>query len=235
MSQGQADYPDELADPPTESFEESRGTRVVLELSPAGDCFMDHLDGAIVDVEADYVDGMCQCDVTVCGRDGDCGCGGYDCECEEGDSDDGDCEVLHVTRPICDCCPGVVFSEYGCVPRILERKDGSFVIATYVSSVDVVSDLVSELRGACSQVEVRSLVNTDACEGSAETREVDLSHLTAKQRDSLARAVAAGYYDTPQAASLEELAAEFGISSSALSQRLGRAEEAVLSQIFDDE
>lgn len=233
MSKGQTDYQDELADRPTESFEESRSTRVVLELAPAGDCFMDDLEGAIVDVEADYTDGVCRCDVTVCGGDEDCSCGNYDCECEDGD--DGDCEVVHVTSPVCDCCPGIIFSEYGCVPRILERKADSFVIATFVPSVDVVSDLVSELRKVCSRVEVRSLVNTDACEGSVETREVDLSAVTEKQRQALALAVESGYYETPQTVSLDELAAEFDISRSALSQRLARAEGTLLGQIFADE
>jgi predicted DNA binding protein len=239
MSQRQPGYPDSVAEPSNEaleSIEESRGTRVVLELAPGGDCFMDDLEGTIVDVAADYNDGICRCEVTVCGSDGDCDCGdSYDCECDDRESDGGECEVVHMTSPICDCCPGVIFSDYGCVPRILSRNEDSFVIATYVPSVEVVSDLVSELRGICSRVEVRSLVNTDACGGSAKTQEVDLSHLTAKQRDAVARAVEAGYYDTPQAASLEELAAEFEISPSALSQRLGRAEGAVLGQIFDNE
>jgi hypothetical protein len=236
VSQRQTGCPDGIANETVEPVEESRGTRVVLEMAPDGDCFMDDLEGAIVDVKADYTDGICRCDVTVCGGDGDCGCGeDYECDCEDDGAGDGDCEVVHVTAPVCDCCPGVIFAEYGCVPRILERKEGSFVIATYVSSVDVVSDLVSELRRVCSRVEVRSLVNTDACEGSSETREVDLSAVTGKQRQALALAVDAGYYDTPQTASLDELAEEFDISPSALSQRLARAEGTLLGQIFADE
>ncbi|MEF8757904.1 MAG: helix-turn-helix domain-containing protein [Halobacteriales archaeon] len=237
MSQGQTGCPDGVPSPTTErtggcegsneTLEESRSTRVVLELAPDGDCFMDDLAGAIIDVEADYNDGICKCDVTVC-----------ECQDEDGvekTDGSGDCEVVHKTAPICDCCPGVIFSEYGCVPRILDRKDGTFVIATYVSSVSVVSDLVAELRGVCSRVEVRSLVNTDACDGSNETREVDLTDVTAKQRQALALAVEAGYYDTPQTTSLEELAEEFEISPSALSQRLARAEGTLLGQIFGDE
>lgn len=239
VSQRQTGCPEGVAEPSNEAFEsieESRGTRVVLELAPDGDCFMDDLEGAIVDVAADYNDGICRCEVTVCGSDGNCDCGiGYDCECDDRGSEEGDCEVVHMTSPVCNCCPGVIFSDYGCVPRILSRNEDSFVIATYVPSVEVVSELVSELRQVCSRVEVRSLVNTDACEGSAESCEVDLSHLTAKQRDAVARAVEAGYYETPQAASLEELAAEFDISPSAFSQRLGRAEESLLGQIFADE
>lgn len=234
MNDAQASTQDGVADPPAETVqtvEESRGTRVVLELSPDGDCFMDHLEGTIVDIQADYSDGVCRCDVTVCGEDCDCQ-GGSECDCNVGGGDDGGCEVVHKTAPVCDCCPGVIFADYGCVPRILSRKEDSFVIATYVSSVEVVSELVSELRGVCSRVEVQSLVNTDACEGSSETREVDLSPLTPKQREAVARAVEAGYYDRPQTVSLEELADEFDISRSAFSQRLGRAERHLLGQIF---
>lgn len=233
MSKGQWSRSEGTPDRTPESVEESRSTRVVLELEPDGDCFMDDLEGAIVDIEANYSDGICRCDVTVCGGDDcDCGCT-RDCDCRT-ETDDEDCEVVHMTAPICECCPGVIFADYGCVPRILDRTADSFVMATYVSSVDVVSDLVAELRSVCTRVEVRSLVNTDACEGSAETREVDLSAVTEKQRQALALAVEAGYYDTPQTVSLDELADEFDISSSALSQRLARAEGTLLGQLFDE-
>jgi len=236
MSYGTTDCPDGVANSAMEPIEESRRTRVVLELAPEGTCFMDDLEGTIVDIKADYTDRICRCDVTVCGRDGGCDCGcDYDCECEDVAGDDEECEVVHVTAPVCDHCPGVIFSEYGCVPRILSRKEESFVIATYVPSVEVVSDLVSELRSVCARVEVRSLVNTDACDGSPETREVDMSAVTEKQRQALALAVEAGYYDTPQTVSLDELAEEFDISSSALSQRLARAEGTVLGQLFEAE
>jgi predicted DNA binding protein len=47
--------------------------------------------------------------------------------------------------------------------------------------------------------------------------------LTERQHQALLAAYERGYYDIPQGITLEELAAEFGVSAQAVSQRLHRA------------
>ena len=51
VSQRQTGCPDGIANETVEPVEESRGTRVVLEMAPDGDCFMDDLEGVIVNSE----------------------------------------------------------------------------------------------------------------------------------------------------------------------------------------
>jgi predicted DNA binding protein len=52
--------------------------------------------------------------------------------------------------------------------------------------------------------------------------------LSSKQYTALRRAVEAGYYDVPHGTELDEIAADLGISSAALSERLHRATKALV-------
>lgn len=56
--------------------------------------------------------------------------------------------------------------------------------------------------------------------------------LTAAQREALAVAVQRGYFETPSAVQLDELADELDISRQALSKRLRRGNEKILENIF---
>jgi predicted DNA binding protein len=67
----------------------------------------------------------------------------------------------------------------------------------------------------------------------AETlKNIDMSDITEKQRETLEVAIREGYYTRPRGISLSELAEHFDISEQALAQRLARAEETVMSQLF---
>lgn len=52
--------------------------------------------------------------------------------------------------------------------------------------------------------------------------------LTPEQREAIVLAARRGYFSTPRAASLDELAAEIGITQQALSQRIRRANEKIV-------
>lgn len=63
------------------------------------------------------------------------------------------------------------------------------------------------------------------------TREVpDVTPLSERQRELVVTAVERGYYDTPRRCSLTELADEVGISKSACSETLHRAEETIVKR-----
>jgi AraC-like DNA-binding protein len=205
-----------IADPSSESWPGERSVQVVLEIAPRGDCFMDHLEGDIADVEMHFPNGDCQCDVTVCREEGAGHC----------------VDIVHHSREVCRNCPGIVFSEYDLVPRFLDRDEEQFVVRTYLPADHQLSELVGDLREVSEWVRVLRIVDVDDDAGAPDVAEIDLTRLTDKQRDALLRAVDRGYYETPQAVSLDELAEEFGVSKSALSQRLTRAEGTVMAQLF---
>lgn len=59
--------------------------------------------------------------------------------------------------------------------------------------------------------------------------------LTDLQRETLATALEQGYFDVPRATTLQELAVEFGVSDTAISQRIRRGVERLLTaELADD-
>lgn len=193
-----------------------RDLHVVLEIEPKGSCFMERIEGEIADVALHFPQGDCQCDVTVT-RESD----------EEREVD-----IVHHSGKICAHCPGIVFREYNLVPRFIERRPDRFVVRTYLPVDHQLSDLVADLREVSESVRVLKVLDIRDSDMDAQSVEVDLSVLTDKQREALELATARGYYGSPPEVSQTELAAEFDVSESALSQRLARAEENVLSQLF---
>ena len=193
---------------------EDRTLRVVLEIVRGGPCFMDDLEGDVVDVDVRFDDEHCHCDVSVRER-----------------GDDGTKTVTkYSSNELCTHCPGVVFAEYGCIPRYRQVGDGWFVMETYVADTETVASIVGDVREVCERVTVRSIVSQDGSE-VPEICDIDVSKLTPKQRQAVHRAKKAGYYDPGSRVSLDEIADGMGISKSALAQRLQRAEGNVMRQL----
>lgn len=215
MSQGVVTSDRDTVPPSAKGGIEYRTLRVVLEIVRGGPCFMDDLEGEVVDVDVRLEDGRCHCDVSV--REPD------------------DCRGIvtkYGSRPICDHCPGTVFSEYGCLPRYKRVGDGWFVMETCVSDTETVAEVVGEIREICERVSVRSMVPIDTPVVS-DICNVDIAELTTKQREAVHAAVEAGYYDPDSSMSLSQVGDRLSLSSSALSQRLRRAEANVMRQLSE--
>ncbi|QSG04469.1 helix-turn-helix domain-containing protein [Halapricum desulfuricans] len=195
-------------DPPVED----REMRVVLEIERGGPCRLDRMDGEVIGIDVRLSEEVCNVDAVV------------------RDPADEEIATQYFENQLCEHCPGKVFGEHGCLPRYREINEGSFVVETYVADTQAVADLVSDIRSVCDNVSLRSIVSTDRSEFN-EDCSVDVSALTRKQREAVYHAQEMGYYDPDTDVSLAELADRIGISTSALSQRLRRAEGNVLRQL----
>lgn len=193
---------------------EDRDLRVVLEIERGGPCVMDAIDGDIVDLDVRLDSDHCNLDLAI--RDGE------ESVCTK-----------HTSNEVCDHCPGKVFSEYGCLPRYLEVDDGKFVMETYVSDTETVAEVVEHVREICARVSVRSIVSTEGSE-FREPCSIDMSELTVKQREAVNVAQKLGYYEPDASVPMDQIADELGISLSATSQRLRRAESNVVRQLSCD-
>lgn len=139
-------------------------------------------------------------------------------------------KTMFFSENLCSYCPGKIFSKYDCLPRYRRIDEGSFLMETYASDTDTISDIVSEVRTISDNVSVKSIVPTDDSNGS-ELEIVDLTEMTNKQRQALHYAKEAGYYDSEKKISLQDLAEKMDVSTSALSQLLQRAETNVIRQL----
>ncbi|MEF8974285.1 MAG: helix-turn-helix domain-containing protein, partial [Haloarcula sp.] len=95
-------------------------------------------------------------------------------------------------------------------------------------------DLVESLKRVTDGLSLRRLKRIGDIDENPEQESVslELTSLTQKQRDAVATAVAAGYYESPREASLGELAAEMDLSKSALSERLSAVESKLATAAF---
>ena len=194
------------------SRSEARELRIVLEIERGGPCCMDEFADRVVDVDVRLDEDTCNVDATL------------------RDAESDTVRTMFFSEQLCDHCPGKIFSKYDCLPRYRRIDEGSFLMETYASNTDTVSDIVSEVRTISDSVSVKSIVPTDDSDGS-ELEIVDLTEMTHKQRQALKLAKEAGYYDSTKQVSLQELAERMDVSTSALSQLLNRAESNVIKQL----
>ncbi|WP_281195082.1 helix-turn-helix domain-containing protein [Halorubrum sp. F4] len=92
---------------------------------------------------------------------------------------------------------------------------------------------VAAVLGTIADLDVDGARVRDVRDEERSTVTVDLEEMTAVQRQTLLRAVEAGYYSDPREATLTDLAAEFDVSKSAVSQRLRGAETTIVRRVVE--
>lgn len=197
---------------------------VVFEIVPAPECNcpLDDFDGQIKEIRHQLTRDECHTDTTL--RTLKCR---YPSELECS-------EVVHSTSEVETTCPCTVFGEFDCIPELIDVVDGRLLIETYLSDRERLSEIVESLKEVSDGLRLRQLkrIDTGETERSENTVTLDLYEITEKQRDAVTKAVAEGYYQTPRETSVDELSEEFGISTSALSQRLKAAESKLATAAF---
>lgn len=205
----------EWQDDPVEPSMEDRDLRAVLEIERGGPCRLDTVDGDVMGIDVRLDDDVCKVDAVV------------------RDPEDGCVATRFFENDLCEHCPGKVFAAHDCLPRYRELSRGRFTVETYVPNTEAVADLVGDIRDICDRVSLKSIASTDGS-GFEENCSVDITALTKKQREAVYHAQNMGYYDPTSDVSLGELADRIGISTSALSQRLQRAEGNLIRQLSID-
>lgn len=158
---------------------------------------------------------------------GDCAVG---CECRATvETDEG---MRLVGKRIEEDCVCPVFRSYDCVASIEAVENGELVVAVSLSSRQVLTDVVADLRDRGATVELRSISEVGRTRNPRQLR-IDASSVTAKQREAIEAAIESGYYETPREADLSDLADQLGVSRSAVSQRLTAAETTLVGALYD--
>ena len=124
-----------------------------------------------------------------------------------------------------------LFRDLNCVPHYEGIDEGVILVSTYLDNQADVRELIDRLRNVSSTVRLARLTAIGD-ETGQRTVLLDLSVLTAKQREALELAVGQGYYDDDDV-DLESLASELEISTAALSKRLRRAQANLASELVE--
>lgn len=97
-----------------------------------------------------------------------------------------------------------------------------------LSDVKASTDVLNQLAECIGDEDCRiDAVTIDGDEPSS----IVVDGISTKQMEAVRLAVEWGYYRTPKEATLEDIAAELGISKSAVSQRLRRAERTLIQSL----
>lgn len=209
-----------MTPPCSQSSDEGRGSPLCVEfevvLGDVDTCPIRDEVRVAENVRQESVDGNCHVDATV--------------------PDDDGSRVVHLEDDVEPACPCPVFRDHGCIPNVTRVTDEGFGLEVYVPDRDVLRSCVDSLKARVEELELRRLqMDPDPGSEVVDAVALNLEDLTEKQRTAAVRALAAGYYERPREASLEELADEMGISKSALSQRLTAVESKLAKAAFGPE
>lgn len=158
----------------------------------------------------------------------DCICPLLDCDAVSAQqsistAEDGDSTCRLVIDTGCDtafeevnadtACPCPAFDDHDCVTELIEVRDGSLLFSVTIPDRSILAPLIESLRETNSSVSVNRILTSGEEEES-------VPDITEKQREAFLIAMEKGYYERPRGATLDDIAAELGITSSAVSQRL---------------
>jgi len=107
---------------------------------------------------------------------------------------------------------------------------GGFRVSMVVSNVDSLQEVLESLNAQDATIQPASN-GTNATSDSHLS--IDLGTMTATQWETLERAYERGYYDQPRKVTLADLAEEFDVTKSAISQRLRGAEGTLVAATFE--
>ena len=150
-----------------------------------------------------------------------------------GDDDPDQTGIVHSKTQLDAMCHCPVFLDYDCIPQTTAFNEDHLIVETYLPDREVLTELIEALKDVTAGVSLRRLTRIDDADTEqSNTVTLELYDLTDKQREAATKAVAAGYYQTPRETTVGELAADLGISKSAMSQRLNAVESKLAVSAF---
>lgn len=128
--------------------------------------------------------------------------------------------------PLGDTCPCSIFDDHDCIADLEASIDGRLRYSVVVPDRETVRCVIKDLRASGLTVSLERI----GVGAGPDERPGECVSLTEKQQEALAIADAAGYYDRPREATLDDLADELDVTPSAVSQRLTAIERKLVRE-----
>lgn len=110
--------------------------------------------------------------------------------------------------------------------------NGNLHVTLHAGDVDVMRDLIGDLKEQFGDVRVEYLVRSRADPDETDVVPVDLRRLTARQREVMEVAHEMGYFDYPRNANASEVAEALGIGPSTFIEHLNTAQSKLLADLL---
>ncbi|MFW6000465.1 MAG: helix-turn-helix domain-containing protein [Halorubrum sp.] len=112
-------------------------------------------------------------------------------------------------------------------------RDGRLCLTFHARDLSTLRSVLETFRDGCPDMEVLRLLQSTTTPTESDLVTVDRSELTERQREVLAAAYEAGYFDHPKGANAGEVAASLGIDRSTFTEHLAAAQRKLFGALID--
>ena len=135
--------------------------------------------------------------------------------------------------PCVDESPFSVLDRHGVPATETTIRDGRLLVTFHAADLPTLRAVLEELQESCADMQVLRLLQSSSTPEESDLVTFDRSELTERQREVLAAAYDAGYFDHPKGANAGEVAADLGIDRSTFSEHIAAAQRKILATVLD--
>ncbi|MUW14013.1 helix-turn-helix domain-containing protein [Halorubrum sp. CBA1125] len=136
-------------------------------------------------------------------------------------------------RPYRDESPFAVLDRHGVPVSETTIRDGRLLVTFHATDLPTLRSVLEAFQESCPDMRVLRLLQSSSTPEESDLVTVDRSELTERQREVLAAAHEAGYFDHPKGANAGEVADSLEIDRSTFSEHLAAAQQKLLAAILD--
>ena len=129
--------------------------------------------------------------------------------------------------------PFVVLDRYETPVSEAVIRDGRLLVTFHASDLPTLRSVLEAFRESCPDMEVLRLLQSTTTPTESDLVTVDRSELTERQREVLAAAYEAGYFDHPKGANAGEVAESLGIGRSTFTEHVAAAQRKLFGSLLD--
>jgi hypothetical protein len=129
--------------------------------------------------------------------------------------------------------PFAVLDRHGLPASELTIRDGRLLVTFHATDLPALRSVLDAFRESMPDMEVLRLLQSSSMPEESDLVTVDRSDLTERQREVLATAYEAGYFDHPKGANAGEVATSLDIDRSTFSEHIAAAQRKLLSSLLD--
>ncbi len=135
--------------------------------------------------------------------------------------------------PCADGSPFAVLDRHGIPATDTVVRDDRLLMTFHAADLPALRSVLEELQETCADMQVERLLQSSSTPEESDLVTIDRSDLTERQREVLAVAYDAGYFDHPKGANAGEVAAELDIDRSTFSEHIAAAQRKLLSRMLE--
>ena len=132
-----------------------------------------------------------------------------------------------------DASPFSVLDRYGVPATETVIRDGRLLVTFHASDLQTLRAVLEALQETCTDLQVLRLLQSSSTPEESDLATFDRSELTERQREVLAAAYDAGYFDHPKGANAGEVAESLGIDRSTFAEHLAAVQRKVFDTVLD--